>query len=37
MWRDADTKARDLESNALIARHVRDQLTCLLKELKALL
>jgi hypothetical protein len=27
MWRDADTEARDLKSNALIARDVRDQLT----------
>jgi hypothetical protein len=27
MWRDADTEARDLKSNALIARDVRDQPT----------
>jgi hypothetical protein len=27
MWRDADTEARDLKSNALIARVVRDQWT----------
>jgi hypothetical protein len=27
MWRDADIEARDLESNALIARDMRDQST----------
>jgi hypothetical protein len=27
MWRDADTEARDLKSNALIALDVRDQST----------
>jgi hypothetical protein len=37
MWRDADTGARDLKSNALIARDVRDQSNWLLKGLKALL
>jgi len=26
MWRDADTEALDLKSNALIARDVRDQI-----------
>jgi hypothetical protein len=25
MWRDADTEARDLKSNTLIAREARDQ------------
>jgi hypothetical protein len=33
--RDADTETRDLKSNAVIARDVRDQSTWLLKELKA--
>jgi len=27
MWRDADIEGRDLKSNALIAREVRDQFT----------
>jgi hypothetical protein len=27
MWRDADTEARDLKSNAAFARHARDQST----------
>jgi hypothetical protein len=27
MWRDADIEARDLKSNALIVRDVRDQWT----------
>jgi hypothetical protein len=27
MWRDADIEGRDLKSNALIAREVRDQST----------
>jgi hypothetical protein len=31
MWRDADTDARDLKSNALISRDVRDQIDWLLK------
>jgi hypothetical protein len=31
MWRDADTETRDLKSNAVIARDVRDQSTWLLK------
>jgi hypothetical protein len=35
MWRDAETETRDLKSNAMIARDVRDQSTWLLKELKA--
>jgi hypothetical protein len=35
MWRDADTETRDLKSNAVIARDVRDQRTWVLKELKA--
>jgi hypothetical protein len=31
MRRDADTEARDLKSNALVARGVRDQIKWLLK------
>jgi hypothetical protein len=30
MWRDADTEARDLKANALIALDVRDQFDWLL-------
>jgi hypothetical protein len=37
MWRAADTGARHLKSNALIARDVRDQIDRLLKALIALL